>query len=71
MSRGRRAIHICSVIYLIAMIAASVWAFIRLPFGLAVVCLGGISCLFLCMTGLVNLLMDFVRIVRTLVTRPR
>lgn len=64
----RRVIQICSVIYLITIVAVIVGAFITLPLVLVPLLLGAAGCLFFCLTGLVNLAMELVRITRTLAT---
>ena len=65
MSRGSRAIQICSEMFLIVLVAVTVCALIKLPIWLAFVCLGMVSCLFVCLTGLINLFVELLRIART------
>jgi hypothetical protein len=68
-SRGLRTVQFCSVIWVVAMVAVPIWAFIELPLLLALFCLGLVSPLFLCLTGFVNLLIELAQITRALAKR--
>ncbi|HVU86201.1 MAG TPA: hypothetical protein VHD36_02695 [Pirellulales bacterium] len=58
----RRVIQVCSAVYLVMIVAVVVGAFLMLPLVFVPLLAGAASCLFLCLTGLVNLVTELLRI---------
>jgi hypothetical protein len=67
--RQSRVAQIGVRMFFVTTFGVAAWLFITLPFGLAIVCLGGIACLSFCISGLVNLVLQSTRIVRAILAK--